>query len=64
MYTISTLYQIINFNVSTWYLKPLNIKWDPFFYFLFFYFTIFHFLAGQFENTTSQYICYCNKTKK
>jgi len=28
MYTISPLYQIINFNVSTWYLKPLNIKWD------------------------------------
>jgi len=28
MYTISTLYQIMNFNVSTWYLKPLNIKWD------------------------------------
>jgi len=29
MYTISPLYQIINLNVSTWYLKPLNIKWDP-----------------------------------
>jgi len=28
MYTISPLYQIINLNVSTWYLKPLNIKWD------------------------------------
>jgi len=28
MYTISPLNQIINFNVSTWYLKPLNIKWD------------------------------------
>jgi len=28
MYTTSPLYQIINFNVSTWYLKPLNIKWD------------------------------------
>jgi len=28
MYTISPLYQIINFNVSTWYLKPLNIKCD------------------------------------
>jgi len=28
MYTIIPLYQIINFNVSTWYLKPLNIKWD------------------------------------
>jgi len=32
MYTISPLYQMINFNVSTWYLKPLNIKWDPHFY--------------------------------
>jgi len=30
MYTISPLYQIIHFNVSTWYLKPLNIKRDPF----------------------------------
>jgi len=28
MYTISPLYQIIHFNKSTWYLKPLNIKWD------------------------------------
>jgi len=28
MYTINPLHQIIHFNVSTWYLKPLNIKWD------------------------------------
>jgi len=28
MYTISPLYEIINFNVSALYLKPLNIKWD------------------------------------
>jgi len=27
--SISPSYQIINFNVSTWYLKPLNIQWDP-----------------------------------
>jgi len=26
----SPLYQIIHFNVSTWFLKPLNIKWDRF----------------------------------
>jgi len=26
MYTISPLYQIININVSTQYLKPLNIS--------------------------------------
>jgi len=28
MYTINPLYQMIRFNVSTWYLKPLNIKWE------------------------------------
>jgi len=44
MYTISPLYQIIHFNVSAWYLKPLNIlKRDqnsylqkPFFLYIYF----------------------------
>jgi len=29
VYTIIHLYQTINFNASTWYLKPLNLKWYP-----------------------------------
>jgi len=28
MYSISPLYQIIHFNVSILYLKPLNTNWD------------------------------------
>ncbi len=32
MYTISALYQIINLYVSTWQLRPLNIKWELLFY--------------------------------